>query len=283
MLGILDLFRRKPKSAFELLMSSPGFRRQRDRYNELSKLCEDGIDADEFPNASGEFGLYPGNPIPCKTIFGSTSYLSRLRAPDGSKVSYSRLGSKKTNVSPLPIDVYEISHADESKMGAIYISPYQKRVSGRAPRGFILVDGIDNQITPEMYRKASVEFAWGSVFPIVSEDGLGMLELCKVTIGWPGGGDDMVVLTLRLITFVRDVATGEKTVGDIYEQDVLVGRVPLPSGPCIFNRLYKVAINDFEQTAKERLTTRDLKASTPHDFCSMRYTGPQSPWIELKY
>ena len=38
----------------------------------------------------GEFGLAATNPIPTKTIFGSTYYLSLLCATDGAKVSYER-------------------------------------------------------------------------------------------------------------------------------------------------------------------------------------------------
>jgi hypothetical protein len=56
----------------------------------MSRLCEDGVDADELPNGRGEFGWDPANPIPCNTVFGSTVYLSRLRASDGAKVVYTR-------------------------------------------------------------------------------------------------------------------------------------------------------------------------------------------------
>ena len=66
----------------------------------MCAICEDGIDGDEMPNAQGEFGLTPSNPIPCKTVFGSTAYLGRLRTLEGKKVVYKHLGSYVSNVSP---------------------------------------------------------------------------------------------------------------------------------------------------------------------------------------
>ena len=102
--------------------------------------CEmgNGVDADEVPDGSGEFGLAPTNPIPCKTIFGSTAYLGRLRASDGTKVTYKRNGSINADHEPGPTDIYNVLHRDGHKLATIYICPYHKRISGKAPRGFTL-------------------------------------------------------------------------------------------------------------------------------------------------
>src|SRR5438105_321839 len=99
-----------------------------------------------MPNGRGEFGLVSTNPIPCKTVFGSTVYLSRLRASDGAKVVYRRLGSFASDVSPRPIDAYQISHPNGNKLGTLFISPCQNRVSGKAPRGFNLFGGTISPI-----------------------------------------------------------------------------------------------------------------------------------------
>ena len=105
----------------------------------MSAMCAEGVDANELPNGHGEFGLTPTNPISCKTVFGSTAYLGRLRAPDGTKVEYARIGSVQSEVSPNPIDAYEVAHRDGRKLATVYISPYHQRISERAPKGFTLV------------------------------------------------------------------------------------------------------------------------------------------------
>ena len=103
-------------------------------------MCENGVDADALPNGRGEFGMVASNPIPCRTVFGSTAYLGRLRACGGIKVVYKRVGSVSSDMSPHPVDAYEISHPNEQKLATLFISPYQKRISRKAPRGFTLAD-----------------------------------------------------------------------------------------------------------------------------------------------
>jgi hypothetical protein len=134
-MALFDLLRGKPKSAMDLLQSSPEFRQQKELFDAMSALCEGGVDADEMPNGTGEYGLTETNPVPCRTVFGSTAYLGRLRAADGTKVTYERIGSTQSEVSSQPIDVYEISSRTSKKLATLYISPYQKRISRKAPRG----------------------------------------------------------------------------------------------------------------------------------------------------
>lgn len=105
-------------------MERPEFREQSKLFEAMNAMCEDGVDADELPNGVGEFGLVPSNPIPCKTVFGSTAYLSRLRTIDGTKVNYNRIGSVMSEVSVHPIDKYEISHPSGEKLAVIFISPF---------------------------------------------------------------------------------------------------------------------------------------------------------------
>src|ERR1700730_11103645 len=147
-MGLFDLFSRKPKSAMDALQSSPEFRKQKGLLDAMSAVCDGGVDADEMPNGTGELGLVSTNPIPCKTVFGSTAYLGRLRTPDGRKVAYERLGSTQSAVSPHPVDIYEVSHPSGRKVATLYISPYQKRISGRAPRAFMLAENSFAEVTP---------------------------------------------------------------------------------------------------------------------------------------
>ena len=137
-MGLFDIFRKMPKSLLDALNENPLFKQQKELYDAMSLMCQDGVDADEMPNGHGEFGMTPSNPIPCKTVFGSTSYLARLRATDGAKVVYNRIGSFGSDVTPHPVDGYEISHPNGQKLATLYISPYQQRISSRPPKGFTL-------------------------------------------------------------------------------------------------------------------------------------------------
>ncbi|TXL82049.1 hypothetical protein FHP25_03020 [Vineibacter terrae] len=139
-MSLFDWFRRRKPTAWEALQQNPIFQEQRQLFEMLSRLCEAvGVDADELPNGHGEFGLSPSNPIPCKTVFGSIAYLARLRAADGGKVVYERAFSVVSDTVAYPVDAYEISHPNGGKLATLYISPYQKRISGKAPSGFKLV------------------------------------------------------------------------------------------------------------------------------------------------
>ena len=139
-MGLFGIFKRKPQSVLEALEADPTFQDLKKLNDLLVLQCEmrNGVDADEVPNGSGEFGLSPTNPIPCKTTFGSTAYLGRLRAPDDTKVTYTRIGSMNHNLEPGPTDAYDVFHRDGRKLATIYICPYHKRISGKAPRGLTL-------------------------------------------------------------------------------------------------------------------------------------------------
>jgi hypothetical protein len=129
-----------PTSVWDALQQDPSFQEQRKLFEAMELLCEAGVDADEMPNGRGEFGTVASNPIPCRTVFGSTAYLGRLRTSDGSKVVYKRVGSSISDVSAHPVDAYEISHPNGTKFATLFMSPYQKRNSRKAPRGFSLVE-----------------------------------------------------------------------------------------------------------------------------------------------
>lgn len=128
----------KPRSAWDALNANPVFQQQMRLNDAMNLMAEDGIDADELPDGEGEFGLTSTNPIPCKTIFGSTAYLARLRTSNGEKVVYRRIGSTTTELSPHPVDCYEVSGQNGDPLGTLFISPYHKRNSGKAPKGFRL-------------------------------------------------------------------------------------------------------------------------------------------------
>lgn len=128
------------QSAWNALLRNEVFQEQMQLFDAMSAMCEDGCDSDELPNGYGEFGLERTNPIPTKTIFGSTCYLARLRAPDGAKVIYEREGSFTSENIPHPIDGYVITHPTGTPLGMLYLSPYHKKNSEKAPKGFTLLE-----------------------------------------------------------------------------------------------------------------------------------------------
>lgn len=67
---------------------------------------------------------------------GSARYLAGLRTQDGEEVTHIRIGSKLDPVSDNPLDVYEVRSLENDLLATIYISPYNKKNSSLAPRGF---------------------------------------------------------------------------------------------------------------------------------------------------
>jgi hypothetical protein len=137
-MGLFNFKKKKPKSIMDALNANPAFQKQKVLYDAMSKMCENGTEEDFIPNGLGEFGYEVTNPIPVNTVFGSTAYLGRLRTPDGTKVEYTRIGSTSSPNINMPIDIYRIS-AYSKEIAILYISPYHKRNSKKAPKGFEMI------------------------------------------------------------------------------------------------------------------------------------------------
>ena len=99
---------------------------------------KDGVDTDDIPEGYGPYGLCKTNPIPTHGIFGSNEYLSQLRTKDGRTIESSRIGSTGApDVTSGSIDMYRIS-SEGVDLGTVYLCPYHKRNSIKAPEGFVL-------------------------------------------------------------------------------------------------------------------------------------------------
>lgn len=109
-------------------------------FEAMNSLAEGGCDTDEVPGAEGRFGWDVSNPIPTNTTFGSTSYLARLRTADGDSVEYERIGSFDSPISTMPVDGYELTDGRGNELGVLYLSPYHKRNSRKAPEGLQIID-----------------------------------------------------------------------------------------------------------------------------------------------
>lgn len=131
----------KQKSYYDVLNENPKFQEIKELYEAMEKLNEGGTDQDVIPEGFGEFGHEVTNPIPVNTIMGSISYLSKLHTIDGIKVAYKRAGSiSAPNIKKI-IDRYEI-FANEQKVATLFICPYNKKNSERAPKGFKIASHI---------------------------------------------------------------------------------------------------------------------------------------------
>ena len=129
--------KKKPASVLDQLNADPKFRELRDLMTAVRNLNENATDQDMIPEGTGEFGYDVTNPIPVNTIIGNDVYLSRLRTHEGVKVGYVRQGSTRAPNMKNPVDVYDILDG-EKKIATLYISPYHKKNSALAPKGFTL-------------------------------------------------------------------------------------------------------------------------------------------------
>src|SRR4029077_10936619 len=150
-MGLFDFLKpSKQKSAYDVLMENPLLRQQKALFDAMKQLCATGCAGDELPNGHGEFGLTATNPIPTNTIMGSQYYLSQLCTCDGKKVHSERHGHVQSEVSQMPVDVYETSLPDGTRLPTIYISPYQRNNSRKA-----LADSASSFPTPTYPHQAT--------------------------------------------------------------------------------------------------------------------------------
>jgi hypothetical protein len=108
-------------------------------FEKLNALNTSGTSLDVMPEGFGEFGLTVTNPIPVCTILGTHFYLSKLKTANGEIITYKRRGSTGAQNIKAIIDVYEVFCTDQ-KIATLYICPYNKKNSNKAPKGFIISD-----------------------------------------------------------------------------------------------------------------------------------------------
>ncbi len=134
-MGFFDklLGKKKQREEAELLEALQAVAQQH------ASAIQRGCDTDEIPEGHGEFGHESTNPVPVKGIPSSEIYLGRLRW-EGAPVTWRRLGSFGAENIEMPIDGYEILDANSARVAMIYISPYHKTISRKAPKGFTIVD-----------------------------------------------------------------------------------------------------------------------------------------------
>ena len=138
-LRTINFFKRKKSNSLSVdPAAAEAFRKYLEMIAMVKKtMGSQGTDADVIPEGTGEFGLEVTNPIPTSTIYGSISYLGKLRTLDGIKVEYERTSSAQAANIPSKIDIYKIT-ANGLDLATIFLCPYNKKNSEIAPRGFKL-------------------------------------------------------------------------------------------------------------------------------------------------
>jgi hypothetical protein len=116
---------------------------QNERLPEIIRKFMDTRRLDTLPDAVGEFGRDPRNPILCNGPIGELTYLSRLVIPipdvrKPMRVTFHRLGSLKVNGKML--DEYELISYDGYLHDVLYLDMYHTSKSKICPKGYRLED-----------------------------------------------------------------------------------------------------------------------------------------------
>lgn len=111
----------------------------------LEKQFKAGGTLNQLPNAYGEFGREPTNPIPVNGSYGEVTYLSRLRVKDsGSIVVFHRAGSYGANkVCAHPVDGFEIVSLDGTFKDKLFFDMYHDGQSSKIPDGYTMIEKLD--------------------------------------------------------------------------------------------------------------------------------------------
>jgi hypothetical protein len=103
-------------------------------------LGGDTAQGDEVENPAGEFGYSVTNPIPVSGIDRIDDYFTTLKRITGESITYNRLGSLAAENLEFPVDKYEIFDSEKQFVATLYVYAYHGCMTGKAPRGFRLVE-----------------------------------------------------------------------------------------------------------------------------------------------
>ncbi len=97
---------------------------------DFQRTLAESPSCDRTPNAFGEFGRTPTNPIPVNGPVGELIYLSRLETSDGVPIAFHRLGALDE------VDVFEVVSEDGRHWDVLYLSLYFPPKSKHVPSGY---------------------------------------------------------------------------------------------------------------------------------------------------
>ena len=95
-------------------------------------------EVDKWPNAQGEFGRTPTNPILVNETWGEITYLSRLLTTDGQRMIFHRVGSAIGAV-----DIFELVSEEGTFYDKLFVDMNHRHCSKIAPTGYTLLKTLD--------------------------------------------------------------------------------------------------------------------------------------------
>jgi len=156
---------------------------------------------------------------------------------------------------------------------------------------------LQRDIAPELRRDHGLQAIFQSVFPIADFNGLCSLEFVRYSFGEPKYTvaeciergmtyEAPLKITVRLITFDVDEATGVQSVRDIKEQEVFLGALPLMTqdGVFVVNGTERVIVNQLQRSPGLFYTHDHGKShASGKRLYSARIIPVRGSWLDFEF
>ncbi len=156
---------------------------------------------------------------------------------------------------------------------------------------------LQRGIDPDQREEVGLQAIFKNIFPITDFNGLCSLEFVRYSFGEPkytieecierGMTHDVPVkITVRLITFDVDEATGVQSVRDIKEQEVFLGSLPLMTkdGVFVVNGTERVVVNQLQRSPGLFYTHDNGKShSSGKRLYSARIIPVRGSWLDFEF
>jgi DNA-directed RNA polymerase subunit beta len=156
---------------------------------------------------------------------------------------------------------------------------------------------LQRDIAPELRRDHGLQSIFQSVFPITDFNGLCSLEFVRYSFGEPKYTvaeciergmtfEAPLKITVRLITFDVDEATGVQSVRDIKEQEVFLGALPLMTqdGVFVVNGTERVIVNQLQRSPGLFYTHDHGKShASGKRLYSARIIPVRGSWLDFEF
>ena len=156
---------------------------------------------------------------------------------------------------------------------------------------------LQRDIAPELRRDHGLQAIFQSVFPITDFNGLCSLEFVRYSFGEPKYTvaeciergmtyEAPLKITVRLITFDVDEATGVQSVRDIKEQEVFLGALPLMTqdGVFVVNGTERVIVNQLQRSPGLFYTHDHGKShASGKRLYSARIIPVRGSWLDFEF
>ncbi len=156
---------------------------------------------------------------------------------------------------------------------------------------------LQMHVAPDFREDFGLQAIFKNVFPIKDFNGLCSLEFVRYSFGEPKYTVDEclqrgmtfevpIKITVRLITFDLDTATGVQTIRDIKEQEVFLGSLPLMTGDGVFvvNGTERVIVSQLQRSPGLFFTHDQGKSHASGKLLySARIIPIRGSWIDLEF